>query len=102
MDARTATAADFDAAAQRWANSFWFFAIATAIVGFVAGWFAVIPGALTAYCVIQSVSATAMAGKMRAGTYPIPNPNNGAPDGDARNIAPRTHHDDTHNESAAT
>ena len=23
--------------------------------------------------------------KLRAGTYPIPNPNNGAPDGDAKN-----------------
>jgi len=90
VDARTATAADFDAVAQSWANRTWFWGIAAAIVGFLAGWFALIPGGLAALCIIKSVSSTLMAGKLRAGTYPIPNPNNGAPDGDARNLPARS------------
>lgn len=43
VDARTATAADFDAAAQSWANQTWFWGIAAAVIGFLAGWFALIP-----------------------------------------------------------
>lgn len=88
VGARTATAADFDAAAQAWANRFWFFALAAVVVGFLVGWFALIPGGIAILCVIQSVSSTSMVGKLRAGTYPIPNPCNGVPDGDARNLLP--------------
>lgn len=86
VDARTATAADFDAAAQAWANWAWLWAIVGGVVGCFAGLLAVIPGAISLVCVIQSVGATSSAGKLRAGTYRIPNPNNGAPNGDARGL----------------
>ena len=86
VDARTATAADFDAAAQSKANACWLWAIAAAVVGFFVGWIALIPAGMALLSIIQSKSATSMAGKLRAGTYSVPNPNNGAPDGDARNL----------------
>lgn len=90
VDARTATAADFDTAAQSWANKTWFWGIAAAVVGFLAGWFALIPAGVAALCIIQSVGATWSAGRLRAGTYTIPNPNNGAPNGDAQNLSTST------------
>jgi hypothetical protein len=37
------------------------------------------------YSAFQSVGASSAAMSLKKGTYRIPNPNNGAPDGDARN-----------------
>jgi hypothetical protein len=82
INARTATAADFDTAAQKHANAAWLYAIAAGITYyFLEGW-ALIPGILSVWCVISSFSATKQASALRSGTYVIPNPNNGAPDGD--------------------
>ena len=86
VNARTATAADFDAAAQRHANSFWFWLIVAAVVYYFYGWWAAAPGLLSVWSIISSVSATKQADRLRKGTYRIPNPNNGAPDGDVRNL----------------
>jgi MFS superfamily sulfate permease-like transporter len=85
LDYSTATAADFDAAAQRHANAFWLWLIGAAVVWYFARWWAAIPAVLAAWAVASSVGATIMARRLRAGTYKLPNPNNGAPDGDARN-----------------
>jgi len=101
VNARTATAGDFDAAAQSKANQSWFFLIVAAIVGYLAGWFALIPAGVALLFLTQSISATSMAGKLRTGTYPIPNFNNGAPDGDARNLS-GSPGSTTHDENEAT
>ncbi len=87
MDARTATADDFDKAAQQHANATWVWVIVTALVVWIGGWFALIPGFLAILSITKSVTATSCATKLRAGTYSIPNPNNGAPDGDAQNTS---------------
>jgi hypothetical protein len=84
-DARNATAADFDQAAQRSANAFWVFLIVSGVTYYFAGWWAAIPSALAILGVVRSISSTRYAQQLRCGTYRIPNPNNGAPDGDARN-----------------
>ena len=78
-NARTATASDFEAAAQSWANSTWLWGLLAAVVGYFAGWFALIPGVFALLSIINSVTATSMAGRLRAGTYTISNPNNGVP-----------------------
>lgn len=83
IDARTATAQDFDAAAQRHANQFWVWAIIAAVVFIFLRWWAAIPAAFALYSIVESFSATNCAGALRKGTYRIPNPNNGAPDGNA-------------------
>tara|TARA_Y200000002_G_C22537225_1_gene602366 strand:- start:491 stop:745 length:255 start_codon:yes stop_codon:yes gene_type:complete len=80
LDARTATAKDFDRAAQSKANSAWGFGILTVIIFYFFNWWALIPGALTLLTIIQSVSATKQASNLRNGTYKIPNPNNGIDD----------------------
>lgn len=85
MDARTATAADFDRAAARHANAFWLWAIISAAVAFFIGWWALLPGLGAALSLLSSVQCTLSADHLRKGTYRIPNPNNGAPDGDANN-----------------
>ena len=85
VDARTATAADFDAAAQKHASAFWFWLVVAAIIYFFFKWWSAIPALLAGWCAISSVGATKAASNLRNGTYRIPNPNNGAPDGDARN-----------------
>ena len=86
LNARTATAKDFERAAQKHANSFWVWAVITGIVSYFGGMFGFIPGVIAVFCIIQSVGATSAAMALRKGTYKIPNPNNGAPDGDARNL----------------
>ena len=85
LNARTAKAKDFDAAAQRHADAFWWWAIFSGATFFFAGGFGMIPGIIAVCCVFQSFGATSAADSLRKGTYPIPNPNNGAPDGDAHN-----------------
>jgi hypothetical protein len=86
VDARTATAADFDAAAQRNAHAFWVYAIVAGLVWWLASiWWAAFPAALALWCVYTSVGATMAARELRKGSYRVPNPNNGAPDGDATN-----------------
>ena len=84
MAARTATAADFDRAAQRHANAFWLWAIAAGALAYFLGWWALIPAALAVWSAVSSIGCTRAAGQLRGGSYRIPNPNNGAPDGDAR------------------
>jgi hypothetical protein len=86
VNARPATAADFDPAAQQKANSFWFWLVVAGIVYYFFKYWAIIPGALAVLSAIQSISATRAASSLRNGTYRLPNPNNGAPDGDARNF----------------
>jgi ribosomal protein L16/L10AE len=49
----------------------------------VGHWWAVIPAAFALFQIAQSVSATRAAEALRMGTYRIPNPNNGAPDGNS-------------------
>lgn len=87
VNATTATAGDFDKAAERHAHAFWLFLIVTGAVWWFASWgWAIIPGALALLSAIQSVGATRAAASIRDGSFPVPNPNTGAPDGDARNI----------------
>ena len=80
LDARTATAKDFDEAAQSKANFAWGFGVLTAIIFYFFSLWALIPGTLTLLMIIQSVSATKQAINLRNGTYKIPNPNNGIDD----------------------
>jgi hypothetical protein len=82
VNANTATAKDFERAAQYHANSFWVWGGVTGIVFYFGGKFGFIPAVVVLYSVIQSVGATMAAMALRKGTYRIPNPNNGAPDGD--------------------
>ena len=85
MDAYTATAKDFERAAQRNANAFWVYAIIAAAVGFYFRWWATLPAALAVLNMVKSVAATRCADQLRKGTFHLPNLNNGAPDGDAAN-----------------
>jgi len=85
IDARNATAQDFDKAAQEHANATWFWLILAAIILYFFQWWAVIPAALGLLAIVQSVSSTKQAASLRNGTYKTPNPNNGAPDGNASN-----------------
>lgn len=90
VDARSATAADFDRAAQRQANAFWGWAVVAGLVWWQASvWWAIIPALAAVWYAVGSVVCTRSAGKLRAGTYRLLNVNNGAPDGDARNWLPR-------------
>jgi hypothetical protein len=55
----------FHAAAQRHANATWVLLIIAGIVWYVAGWkWALIPAALGAFTIVQSVSATSIASKL--------------------------------------
>ena len=85
LNARTATAKDFDKAAQKHANATWFWVILTAIIFYFFKWYAAIPAALAVFTIMQSISSTKNASRLRNGTFKILNPNNGAPDGDASN-----------------
>ena len=85
VNANTATSADFERAAQNHANAFWGWAILAGIIFYFGGWYGSIPGIVAVYSVFQSVGASSAAMSLKKGTYRIPNPNNGAPDGDARN-----------------
>ena len=80
LNARTATAKDFDNAAQQNANAAWFWLVIAALICYFFGWWSLIPSALGALSVMQSVSATLNAGRLRDGTYKIPNLNNGVRD----------------------
>ncbi len=83
INAKTATAANFDKVAQEHANATWFWLILAAIIFYFFEWWALIPAVLGLFAIIQSVSSTKQAKHLRNGTYKIPNPNNGAPNGDA-------------------
>ena len=83
-DARTATARDFEAAAHAHARAFWFWIVIAAVAGRFGGWWAAaLPLALTLLSIVKSIGGGRAAQQLRQGTFPIPNPNNGAPDGDA-------------------
>jgi hypothetical protein len=61
INARTATAADFDTAAQKHANAAWFWVIVTGVTYyFFEGW-AVISGMVFVWFVISSIGATKQA-----------------------------------------
>jgi hypothetical protein len=86
VNARTATASDFDKAAESSARAFWVAAIIAVALWWFAGlWYAAVPGLAALFFGFQVVSAGRAAAKLRAGLYRIPNTNNGAPDGDASN-----------------
>jgi hypothetical protein len=55
---------------------------------YFASWWAVIPGAFAILENRAKRKLNEVCTELREGTYPIPNPNNGAPDGDALNITP--------------
>jgi len=66
INARTASASDFDAAAQRHANATWFWGIGAVIAGYFFGWWwSAVPGLFAVLAVARSVSATRLAGKLR-------------------------------------
>lgn len=68
ITARTATAADFDAAAQKHANATWFWGIAAAVAGYFWGWWwTALPGFFAVLAITRSVSATRLAGRLRNG-----------------------------------
>ena len=85
VDAQTATAADFDHVAQTHANFAWFWGLVSVAIGYFFHWWAILPAAITIWAASRSVICTSFAMKLRNGTYPINNPNNGAPDGDCKN-----------------
>lgn len=80
LNARTATAKDFDEAAQKHANGFWANLILSGVIFYFFEWWALIPGIFCIFSIVRSISATVQAGKLRDGTYKIPNPNNGIDD----------------------
>lgn len=86
INARTATADDFDKIAQSHSNAFWGWLITSVITWYFLHWWLLIPATLSLWSMTSSVSSSMMAKKLRDGTYKILNPNNGAPDGDANNI----------------
>ena len=80
LNARNATAKDFDAAAQKHANASWFYGILSIVIFIYLGPLGFIPLILTILSIIKSISSTKMAMDLRNGTYKIPNPNNGIDD----------------------
>jgi hypothetical protein len=79
VNARTAKASDFKKSAQLCADTAWVGAIITGCLAyFLVNWYwAIIPAIWTLFSIVRSVSASLAAGKIRAGTYSIPNINNG-------------------------
>ena len=80
IDARTATAKDFDNAAQKNANAAWFYLVLSGVIFYFFEWWALIPGVSCVFSIVTSVEATKKAQSLRDGTYKIPNPNNGIDD----------------------
>ena len=68
LDARTATAKDFDAAAQKNANAAWFYLILSGVIFYFFEWWALIPGAFCIFSIVSSVGATKQAQSLRDGT----------------------------------
>lgn len=85
VDARNATARDFEQAAHRHAIAFWIWLAGGLIVFFKWRWWAAIPAVLSLLSIVKSIGGGHAANQLRQGTFPIPNQNNGAPDGDAAN-----------------
>lgn len=85
-NARNATATDFDAMAERHAKAFWLWLLVAGLTWWLASmWWAIIPAILATTCAVAAIGSTRAAFALRNGTYAVPNPNNGAPDGDAQN-----------------
>jgi hypothetical protein len=89
LNARSATAADFDASAQKHANAFWFWLVTAVGIYYFIGWWAVFPALGAGWSAVSRVVTTIQAKKLRQGTYGISNPNNGvvgckAPDPDSK------------------
>lgn len=62
----TSTDAEFDAAAHKYANTFWLFLVITVIFYYFWGWVgAVIPGFLALWSARLSINCTAYAAKLR-------------------------------------
>ena len=57
----TATPEVAKQAAQHWADTFWFWAVGTAVVGWFLGWVAVLPGLGAIWCIRSSIKATSFA-----------------------------------------
>jgi len=58
IKACNATADDFRRAAQQHANAFWFFAVVAGLVCYFAGMWAIIPGLLALWSIVNSVGAS--------------------------------------------
>jgi hypothetical protein len=86
INSRTACASDFDEAAHKQSRSFIMWAAITAVTAYFFGWMAVIPAIFTVWAAVSGILATANAMRLRHGNYHKSNPNNGAPDGDVRNM----------------
>lgn len=86
IDTRTANANDFDKAAHKQSGAFIMWAVITAIVAYFFGWTAIVPAVFTVWSAVSGILATAYAMSLRNGSYHQSNPNNGAPDGDVRNM----------------
>jgi hypothetical protein len=80
IDARNATAEDFEKAAQEHANASWFWLILAGVIFYFFQWWAAIPATIGVFTIIQSISSTKQATNLRNGTYRIPNSNNGVPE----------------------
>ena len=88
IDIRTATASDFDQAAHKQSTVFIMWSAITVLVASVFGWAAIVPAIFAVWSAISGIMAVAYAMSLRNGTFAGANPNNGAPDGDARNLVP--------------
>lgn len=86
VDAHSATAADFERAAQGHANSFWrWLTFAGLVWWFTSIWWAALPGPVALLCAYLSFGATGAARELRTGNYRVWNPNNGVSHGEAAN-----------------
>lgn len=88
INADTATAADFEVAAQKHAHAAWVFGIIAALIWWFGGdWWTAIPGGLALVSLVSSLDCTRNASLIRRGRFRLSNINNGAPDGDAKNLS---------------
>lgn len=86
IDSRTATASDFDQAAHKQSSVFIMWVAITVLVASIFGWVAIVPAIFAIWSAVSGIMAVTYAMSLRNGSFPFTNPNNGAPDGDARNL----------------
>ena len=86
IDIRTATASDFDQAAHKQSKVFVMWTAITVLTASLFGWVAIVPAAFAIWSAVSGVLAVMYAMSLRNGSFSLSNPNNGAPDGDARNL----------------